>query len=75
MATVGERLKVARERRGLSQRELARQAKCDHAVVARLESGERASLSLLTARRFAEILGVTTDYLAGMYDTASEKNA
>jgi tetratricopeptide (TPR) repeat protein len=61
-AAVGRRLREARERAGLSQRELAF-AGCSAAYISRIEAGARIpSLQLL--REFGRRLGVSADYLA-----------
>src|SRR6188472_1329864 len=61
-AAVGERLKVAREKAGLSQRQLSFPG-CSPAYISRIESGDRIpSLQLL--RELGRKLGVTEDYLA-----------
>ena len=59
---VGRRLKEARERSGLSQRQLAFPG-CSPAYISRVESGQRIpSLQLL--RELGRRLGVSADYLA-----------
>ncbi len=59
---VGRRLKDARERAGLSQRQLAFPG-CSPAYISRIEAGERIpSLQLL--RELGRRVGVTEDYLA-----------
>jgi tetratricopeptide (TPR) repeat protein len=59
---VGERLKEAREKAGLSQRQLAFPG-CSPAYISRIESGDRIpSLQLL--RELGRRLGVSEDYLA-----------
>ena len=59
---VGERLRTARVRSGLSQRQLAFPG-CSPAYISRIESGDRIpSLQLL--RELGRRLGVTEDYLA-----------
>jgi tetratricopeptide (TPR) repeat protein len=61
-AEVGRRLKKARERAGLSQRQLAFPG-CSPAYISRIESGDRIpSLQLL--RELGRRLGVSEDYLA-----------
>lgn len=61
-AAVGRRLREARERAGLSQRQLSFEG-CSPAYVSRIEGGERIpSLQLL--RELGRRLGVTADYLA-----------
>ena len=59
---VGDRLKAARDRAGLSQRQLSFPG-CSPAYISRIESGDRIpSLQLL--RELGRRLGVTEDYLA-----------
>ena len=59
---MGERLKAARERAGLSQRQLSFPG-CSPAYISRIESGDRIpSLQLL--RELGRQLGVSEDYLA-----------
>jgi tetratricopeptide (TPR) repeat protein len=59
---VGERLKAAREKAGLSQRQLSFQG-CSPAYISRIESGDRIpSLQLL--RELGRRLGVSEDFLA-----------
>src|SRR5215211_8321813 len=61
-AAVGKRLKEARLRAGLSQRELAFPG-CSSAYISRIEAGDRIpSLQLL--REMGRRLGVSEDYLA-----------
>jgi tetratricopeptide (TPR) repeat protein len=61
-SAVGERLKQARERAGLSQRQLSFSG-CSPAYISRIESGDRIpSLQLL--RELGQRLGVSEDYLA-----------
>ena len=61
-AAVGERLKDARERAGLSQRQLSFSG-CSPAYISRIESGDRIpSLQLL--RELGRRLDVSEDYLA-----------
>jgi transcriptional regulator with XRE-family HTH domain len=66
----GKRLTALREKRGLSQIELARLASVAPSTLNYLEhdirSGEKLSLGI--AKRLALALGVTLDHLAGTYD-------
>lgn len=66
--TLGERLRRLRERRHLSQLDLARLASVDRTWIFRLENGERHNISLEAAKRLAKSLGVSLDVLAGMYE-------
>jgi transcriptional regulator with XRE-family HTH domain len=61
-AAVGRRLKEARERAGLSQRQVAFRG-CSPAYISRIESGGRTP-SLQILRELGERLGVSEDYLA-----------
>ena len=72
---IGERIKVWREKKGWNQRELARHAQIDHAWISRLEAGTKHNISLDAARRLATVLGVSVDYLAGMYGDSDERPA
>ena len=66
--TIGERIKALRQKKGWSQRELARLARVRHATLAELETGLRTETRTDIARRLAKTLGVTVDYLVGMYE-------
>jgi transcriptional regulator with XRE-family HTH domain len=65
--TLGDRIKTWRLKKGLSQKQLAKEARLDIAWISRLENGHRDNISLQTARRLAQALGVSVDYLAGTY--------
>jgi transcriptional regulator with XRE-family HTH domain len=65
---IGERIKTLRLKKGMSQRELARQAEVRHATLVELETGIRTETRTDIARRIAKVLGVTVDYLVGMYE-------
>ena len=72
-SAVGERLKAARERAGLSQRQLSFPG-CSPAYISRIESGDRIpSLQLL--RELGRRLNVTEDYLATGTDAPYERGA
>jgi transcriptional regulator with XRE-family HTH domain len=63
--TFGERLRQLREVAGLSQNELARRAKVPQPVISAVEGGMQDTVTLDTAARLADALGVTLDLLAG----------
>ena len=63
--TLGDRLKQLRELKGLSQNELAQRANVPRPVISRVESGAQDTITLDTATRLADALGVTLDMLAG----------
>src|ERR1700683_1157798 len=65
MGALGERLREARKRRGLTQRELARLAGLSVSLIRKLEQGEYENrLRLDTVPRLAVVLGVQTSFLA-----------
>ena len=55
---LGHMLKALRERKGLTQVELAEKAGVTQSYLARLEAGERENPSLDVLKRLAEALGV-----------------
>jgi transcriptional regulator with XRE-family HTH domain len=64
--TLADRIRLLREARGWTIRELARQARVRHGTLYRLETGESHSVGSDTLRRLALTLGVTSDYLLGI---------
>ncbi len=66
-AFLGERLRQARERRGLSQAELARRIGAGVNQVPRYENGQ-AEPSPMLLKRLARSLEITSDYLLGLAD-------
>ena len=64
-ASLGEYLRVERERAGLSQRQLASRVGIHNSYLARLESGETANPSPDVVQRLAEVLEIdSTDLYA-----------
>jgi transcriptional regulator with XRE-family HTH domain len=72
--TIGERIAYLRNKKGLSQAELARQAHIGQSTLHGYESGTRSTqgMSVAIAIRIARVLGVTVDHLVGAYDDESE---
>ena len=68
MEPLGTRIKTLRERKGLNQSELARASGIAPATISRLESGDLRDVQTAVARRIARALGVSVDYLIGMYE-------
>jgi transcriptional regulator with XRE-family HTH domain len=62
-ATIGDRLRELRKRRGLSQRELAQRSGVSISLIRKLEQGELTDTRLETARRLAVALRVPTGRL------------
>ena len=71
---IGERIQREREKRGWSQNELAKQSGIKQPVIWRLESGAQRSVSSDALKRLARILGVSADYLIGMYEEDKESD-
>ena len=69
-----QRLKQLRKRHGLSQNGLANASGVAQAIIQRLESGQRGvdNLSVGVAKRLAKALGVTVDYLVGVYEEEND---
>lgn len=62
--SVGSRLRVARERAGISARELDRLARSkSDGLAAKVEKGERPNIEASTAAEYARTLGVSLDWL------------
>jgi transcriptional regulator with XRE-family HTH domain len=61
---LGRRLQRFRERAGLTQHELAERAGVARTIIANLERGSRAGITLSNALRIADALGISVDQLA-----------
>ena len=72
--TLGDRIKLVRDQRGWNQQELARRAHVRPALISELESGRKIDTTGSVLRRLAHTLGVTVDYLVGMYNGAIDPN-
>jgi transcriptional regulator with XRE-family HTH domain len=66
--SLGNRLKRERERKGWSQNELSRLSGVRQALISELESGKKRDTMGSVLKRLARTLGVTMDYLGGMYE-------
>ena len=67
-ATFGEKVKVKREEKGLTQVELAKAAGLTQATISRIESGEVTQLMSENLKGLAQALGLTVDFLIGRRD-------
>jgi transcriptional regulator with XRE-family HTH domain len=65
---LGERIRRARERYGMSQAELARRIHISKNSMNMIESGKTPDPSALKVKAIADTLRVSTDYLLGRKD-------
>lgn len=65
MSSIGEKVRVKRAEKGMTQAELAKAAKITQATVSRLESDEVTQLKSDKLRSLANALGVSVDFLIG----------
>ena len=70
MNTLGERLSAVRERRGLTQGEVARRVRLPQQAISRLERGERFHVRSDVLARLAVALDVSADVLLGLRNMA-----
>jgi len=71
LATIGERVKAAREQHGRKQAELARRLGCSVNALSMLEKNAITDPRASRIIGIAEALGVSADYLLGLQDTAA----
>jgi transcriptional regulator with XRE-family HTH domain len=74
MATIGERVKTAREQQGIHQAELARRLGCSVNALSMLEKNAITDPRASRIIGIAEALGVSADYLLGLQDTVAAVN-
>lgn len=65
---LGERIRSRREAYGWSQNELSRRAGVRQALLSELESGKKQDTTGDVLKRLAIPLGVSVDYLIGLYE-------
>jgi transcriptional regulator with XRE-family HTH domain len=66
--TLGERIRKARERYGMSQSELARRIKVSKQALYQMESNKTADPGALKVKAIAMALRVSANYLLGLSD-------
>ena len=72
---IGERVLLARRRKGWNQGDLARKTTMSRTVISQLEKG-RQQVSAERLRTLAQALGVSADYLLGLVgEEADEEDA
>ena len=64
VSRVGRRVRLLRERRGLTQEELAERSGVSRSLIANLETGANRGLQIENAIKIADALGVSLDLLA-----------
>jgi transcriptional regulator with XRE-family HTH domain len=71
---VAKRLERARLARGLSLNELARRAGISQSTLSSVKTGHRqgSNLTLGTARKLAKVLGISVDWLCGLWSEDQE---
>ena len=65
----GKRLRLAREKRGMTQDDLANKARIPAVMVSHFETGVRQNASADTLVKLADALQVTVDFLLGRTDS------
>jgi transcriptional regulator with XRE-family HTH domain len=65
---LGQRLREARRKLGLTQTSLGEQMGVSHGWISEIEAGKQTRLEAETVFRFAEALRVSADYLLGLSD-------
>jgi transcriptional regulator with XRE-family HTH domain len=71
--TMAARVRQARQHRQLTQVELAERAGVAQSVISKLERGALTNPSTDALRRLARTLGVSMDYLAGLYEANAQQ--
>ena len=66
--SLGERIRAARVRYGMSQAELARRLDVSPTTMNSIEAGRTLDPGVLKVKEIARILGVSMDYLVGFTD-------
>lgn len=67
---LGERLKIAREKKGLKQNRVAQSLGIHNSTLAKYESGDR-EVDIDTLKKLAELYEVSVDWLSGRTDDPS----
>ena len=70
---LGKRVARMRERRRMTQQELAEKAKISYQSLWRIERGTQGKPSIFTIAAIARVLGVSMDYLAGLYEDKDDE--
>jgi transcriptional regulator with XRE-family HTH domain len=73
--SLGDRIRKARERYGMSQAELARRIKISKQAMYQIETNKTPDPGVLKVKAIANALKVSVDYLVGLKDEDSERLA
>jgi len=66
------RVKAVREKRRMSQQELASKADTSYQTIWRIERGKHAEPGIYVARKIARALDVSLDYLVDLYEESHD---
>jgi transcriptional regulator with XRE-family HTH domain len=69
---LGKRIQQCRQRKDISQRELARRAGVRHALISELESGKRNDAMTSTIRAITIALDTSMDYICNRFGEEEE---
>jgi transcriptional regulator with XRE-family HTH domain len=72
---LGARVEAMRKLRGLSQDELAKQAQITQGLLSRIEHDKTRNPGANALKGLARALGVSIDYLVGLYDESHRQMA
>ena len=75
MTTIGERVKTAREQRGIHQATLVRRLGCSVNALSMLENNAITDPRASRIIGIAETLGVSADFLLGLQDMAADPSS
>jgi len=71
---IGERVQQRRQHLRWTQEDLARESGVPQATISRIEKGQRRNPGADVIRRLARALGVTADWLIGMYEEEQDED-
>jgi transcriptional regulator with XRE-family HTH domain len=69
---LGKRIHTLRKKRRLGLRALARMAEVPHVTLSQLERGLQADVTTGTAKRIAQALDTSIDYLVGRFEEGED---
>jgi transcriptional regulator with XRE-family HTH domain len=72
---LGDKVAKLREKKRLTQQELAERAGCTQGLISKLEKQVRQNVHSDVLKGLAQTLGCTTDYLVGMHEEEADESA